>query len=171
MVKRSLLSPSFFTLAYDLPWLKIKIRVRMLAASFCSFFWDLGGHEKAKKNIYAKTSVQRAIRYLIYSQSIKWSLSRRFLKTYFHFLVKLSQFLNNYLTGGTYRRVKIIFQERYPFRIPSIGKCYPFETHKRWGGGGGGAVSRKCFSAPRASVWSKNKWGRWGDPPLVSHLI
>ena len=139
MVKRSFLSPPLFTLAYDLPWLKIKIRVRMLAASFCSFFWDLGGHEKAKK--YAKTSVQRAIRYLIYSQSFKWSLSRWFLKTYFHFLVKLSQLLNNYLTGGTYRRLKIIIQERYPFRIPSIGKCYPFQTHKRWGGVGGGERS------------------------------
>ena len=53
MVKRSFLSPPLFTLAYDLPWLKIKIRVRMLAASFCSFFWDLGGHEKSNKK-YAK---------------------------------------------------------------------------------------------------------------------
>ena len=151
MVKRSLLSPLFFTLAYDLPWLKIKIRVRMLAASFCSFFWDLGRHEKAKKK-YAKTSVQRAIRYLIYSQSIKWSLSRWFLKTYFHFLVKLSQLLNNYLTGGTYRRLKIIIQERYPFRIPSIGKCYPFQTHKRWGGGGGRGLQKMFFGPSGLSL-------------------
>ena len=31
-------------------------------------------------------------------------------------------------------------------------------------GGGGGAVSKKIFSALRASVWSKNKWGGGGGP-------
>ena len=56
--------------------------------------------------------------------------------------------LNNYLTGGTYRRLKIIIQERYPFRIPSIGKCYPFQTHKRWGGGGGGEGSPENVFRP-----------------------
>ena len=34
---------------------------------------------------------------------------------------------------------------------------------------GGGAVSKKIFSAIRASLWSKNKGGTWApplDPPL-----
>ena len=33
------------------------------------------------------------------------------------------------------------------------------------GGGGGGAVSKKIFSALRASVWSKNKEGDRGPSP------
>ena len=38
---------------------------------------------------------------------------------------------------------------------------------------GGGAVSKKFFSALRASVWSKNKGGQAPalDPSLLNHLI
>ena len=42
-----------------------------------------------------------------------------------------------------------------------------------WGGGEGGRGTKKFFSAPRASFWSKNKEGGWAprapplDPPVL----
>ena len=76
---------------YDLTWLKIKIRDCLLQAFVVSS--EIWAETKKQQKSKSRHPHWRAIKYLIYSQSIKRSLSRWFLKTSFHFLVKLFQFL------------------------------------------------------------------------------
>ena len=114
-----------------------KDKTRMLAASFCSFFWDLGGHEKAIKNTPRHP----------YKELLSEAYQGGF-KNILSFPCKTASVVINYLTCGTYRRLKIRFRKGTLFVYVLMANVTPFQTHKGWGSG-----LQKMFFGPSGLSW------------------